>query len=1020
MELIRGRSLRDYSESNQLNSNQRLAIMVKVCEAVHHAHQRGLIHRDLKPGNILVDETGQPKILDFGVARVTDRDTRATLETDLGQLVGTLAYMSPEQALADPLDIDTRSDVYSLGVILHESLAGRLPYTLGKSLPEAIRVVREKDPERLGSANRAFRGDIETIVARALEKDRTRRYASAAELSADIQRYLNNEPIMARRPSAPYQLRKFARRNRALVGGTAAVFLVLVAGVITTSWLLARTTTALDRARRAEGLAKDNEREATQARVSEREQRNIAEAARIHADGQTAVAQQALSDMQVNLYHSQIQLADREGMASNVQNADRLLDEAPTALRNWEWNYLARRNHMEAAVIGGHQAAILAMALGPDGKQLRTVSSDNTVKVFDLEIRKEISTETLGGSVSDVVLGDSGRSLSSIVASPAGPSSFTMQRQFRNLMTGKVSVPYQPWPVVLSLSPNGRLAAAALDTTPTLLQCWDTETGMDRFAPIEYMGKVRHLVFSLDESMLAVMGNGPVKILNVKTGEELVSFGDPQDSFTAGAFSSDGKTFVAGILNEGVRAWRTLDGRETWAIPGGNLNSIAWSSDSRYIATAGADQTIHLMDSARGREVARLVGHVGAIRALGFTPDGSRLVSVGDDKLVHLWSLREQKSPEILNVGRVEKPMRVSPDGKTLLTATGTSVKSWDTTTARLRFEHVTGSSKWEMGFSRDNAPFVLLNRVTASGDHGLAGRGELVVLDPSTGQEMAVFQRRRKTESEVEPNFGISASGKFDGVLSQVESDFWVSANGKRAAVVSFVHWVAQAAPGYAETHLFEAGSGSINFRIDNPTRIDQVLLPSSRFSPDGKFAGILFRDGPKSELRLEIYDTTTGRRLHRLEAGQPTFHAFSPVGNRLAVVENRRAITFWDAVTGGRLASTREIGKAGTNIVSLAYSPDGTRLASVSSDGAVWLWDTRSGKELILLGASSGPYAVREATVIANTDSLHVLYELPRTERAVSFSRDGGQISLSTVSVTSEGLSIRVEMWDGTPQRG
>src|SRR5262245_50444136 len=232
MELIRGRSLWDYAESHHLNTNRRLEIMVKICDAVHHAHQRGLIHRDLKPGNILVDETGQPKILDFGVARVTDSDARATLETDLGQLVGTLAYMSPEQTLADPLDIDTRSDVYSLGVILYELLAGHLPYNIGKNLHEAIRVVREEDPAQLGAANRAFRGDIETIVAKALEKDRTRRYASSAELAADIQRYLNNEPIVARRPSATYQFQKFARRNRALVAGVAAVVLVLVAGVI--------------------------------------------------------------------------------------------------------------------------------------------------------------------------------------------------------------------------------------------------------------------------------------------------------------------------------------------------------------------------------------------------------------------------------------------------------------------------------------------------------------------------------------------------------------------------------------------------------------------------------------------------------------------------------------------------------------------------------------------------------------------------------------------------------------------
>src|SRR5215471_15825455 len=232
MELIRGRSLREYAEEHHLDTEQRLQLMVRICEGVQHAHQRGLIHRDLKPGNILVDETGQPKILDFGVARVTDSDTQTTRQTDLGQLVGTLAYMSPEQALGDPLELDTRSDVYALGVILYELLAGRLPYTVSRNLPEAVQTIREEDPAPLSSISRNYRGDIETIVAKALEKDKGRRYVSAADLAGDIRRYLADEPIVARPPSTTYQLQKFARRHKAVVGGVAAVFVVLVAGII--------------------------------------------------------------------------------------------------------------------------------------------------------------------------------------------------------------------------------------------------------------------------------------------------------------------------------------------------------------------------------------------------------------------------------------------------------------------------------------------------------------------------------------------------------------------------------------------------------------------------------------------------------------------------------------------------------------------------------------------------------------------------------------------------------------------
>ena len=151
MEFVHGQSLRAYVEEHQLNTRAWLQIMVKICEAVQHAHERGIVHRDLKPGNILVDEVGHPKILDFGVARITDSDTHVTRQTDLGQLVGTLAYMSPEQVLADPLELDTRSDVYALGVILYELLAGRLPYTLSRKLHEAVQTIREADPAPLSS-----------------------------------------------------------------------------------------------------------------------------------------------------------------------------------------------------------------------------------------------------------------------------------------------------------------------------------------------------------------------------------------------------------------------------------------------------------------------------------------------------------------------------------------------------------------------------------------------------------------------------------------------------------------------------------------------------------------------------------------------------------------------------------------------------------------------------------------------------------------------------------------------------
>jgi tetratricopeptide (TPR) repeat protein/tRNA A-37 threonylcarbamoyl transferase component Bud32 len=238
------KSITEYAKEKRLGTRDRLRLFAPVCDAVHHGHQKGIIHRDLKPGNILVDSHGVPKIIDFGVARATDSDLAVTtLQTDVGQLIGTVQYMSPEQCEADPHDIDTRSDVYALGVVLYELLAGLLPYDVTKfPVYQATQVVRERRPMRLSTIDRTLRGDIETVVFKALDKDRERRYQSADELRRDLEHYLKGEPISARPSSIAYQLRVFARRNKALFGAIAAVFIVLLAGAGVSTWQAIRAS----------------------------------------------------------------------------------------------------------------------------------------------------------------------------------------------------------------------------------------------------------------------------------------------------------------------------------------------------------------------------------------------------------------------------------------------------------------------------------------------------------------------------------------------------------------------------------------------------------------------------------------------------------------------------------------------------------------------------------------------------------------------------------------------------------
>ncbi|MDX2199197.1 MAG: serine/threonine-protein kinase [Phycisphaerae bacterium] len=266
MELVEGVRLTEFVHQRKLGVRDRLRLLLNVCDAVQHAHQRGVIHRDLKPANIIVDAGAQPKILDFGVARLdaANAGDALTAHTATGELVGTLPYMSPEQVAGKPHDVDTRSDQYALGVIAYELLTGHLPLNVNVSMADAIRVIRDDEPARLGTLNRVYRGDVETIIGKALAKDKDRRYPSVADFAADINRYLRNEPIVARPASLAEQLGKFTRRHRALVIGVAATMAALTIGVIGTTYGLLQA-----RAERDDAVA---------ARLSAEKQTNIAKA----------------------------------------------------------------------------------------------------------------------------------------------------------------------------------------------------------------------------------------------------------------------------------------------------------------------------------------------------------------------------------------------------------------------------------------------------------------------------------------------------------------------------------------------------------------------------------------------------------------------------------------------------------------------------------------------------------------------------------------------------------------------
>ena len=308
MELVRGVKITDYCDKNQLDTRRRLDLFIQICQAIQHAHQKGIIHRDIKPSNILItlhDGVPVPKVIDFGIAKATEvRLTDKTFFTAYEQIVGTPAYMSPEQAEMSGLDIDTRSDIYSLGVLLYELHTGRTPFDpkelLQHGLDEMRRTLREREPQRPSTMLTTLqgteltataehrqaeppklisllRGDLDWIVMKALEKDRRRRYETANGLAMDINRYLNNEPVMARPPSRLYRFQKLVRRNQVIFTATGAVAVALIIGLGTSTWLFFMEKAARQRAVAAEQQQARLRQEAEQARANEAELRRQAE-----------------------------------------------------------------------------------------------------------------------------------------------------------------------------------------------------------------------------------------------------------------------------------------------------------------------------------------------------------------------------------------------------------------------------------------------------------------------------------------------------------------------------------------------------------------------------------------------------------------------------------------------------------------------------------------------------------------------------------------------------------------------
>ena len=910
MELVDGVPLTRYAENRGLGPRARSALMVKICDAVEHAHDHGIIHRDLKPDNILVDGRGEPRVLDFGVARIIGQEMTAhSMATATGLLMGTLPYMSPEQVGPRPDEIDARSDVYALGVIAFELLAGRLPLDVrAVSIPEAIRRIREDDTPHLGAVDRKYRGDIETIVGKALAKEPGRRYASAAGLSLDLQRYLAGEPILAKPHSSLYHLRKFAQRNKAIVAGAVVAFLALLAGT---------------------GVA-------THQAVIARKERAIAIGLQQHAERQT--------------YRAHVAAAVTAIEANDAVLASGNLEAAPENMRGWDWRHAyARLDHSSLAIDAG-TGRFTELRFEADDTQL--VVLDRTSMPWFV-----FSIALPGGAVSGqrFPVGMSrpyrvpvearwqairslhfvrGESLVELTDPKGGRMRLLRRCREDSMEMGAIR----------ALTADGRRALLSFNvgTPPTEseVHLCDLETGEG--GPAFSIPYGWAFAVSADGSVLAVWpksngGTNRVELFSTKDGARLRVFPVRIDDVTALELSHDGGRLIAGSHNGVLRLWNVKTGQllaERRAHGGRHIGVVRFSRNGTRIASGAADRTVRLWSPDLSGEPVVLHGHAHVVSEVRFSQSGSRLASADRGGWIRLWNLDETlDEPEVVRGhGAYVNPVRYSPDGR--LIASGSwdgTVRVWDAITgaALRRFDlcpgadmefGVTGLAIDEDGVrlaaGTTHAGVFLFDLVTGrllrstNPDKRFSylefAPGGQVLFAGTTWEDLLLLDARTLEVVGREP-FGLPFAWSPDGTRLLLRD---------------------------SETSLVirEGRVGATLARLE-PVDDDTNAVA---WSPDSRRIVTASTTGA-----VHVWDAGSGELLGPLDTYKGEVHAarFHPDGTRIAVAGGDGTVRLFDPHTREELV---QLSGHEAYVFDVAWSPDGGTLVSASGDGSLRLWHT------------------------------------------------------------------------------
>jgi WD40 repeat protein/serine/threonine protein kinase len=1036
MELVRGIKITEYCDQNNLPARERLDLFVQVCRAIQHAHQKGIIHRDIKPSNILVtlhDGVAVPKVIDFGIAKATtdQRLTDKTLFTQFEQFIGTPAYMSPEQAEMSGLDIDTRTDIYSLGVLLYELLTGKTPFDaeelLRLGLEEMRRTIREREPARPSTrlstmlecelsatakhrASEApklihlLRGDLDWIVMKALEKDRTRRYETANGMAMDIQRHLKNEPIVARPPSASYRFQKLVRRNKLAFAAIAAVAGVLVLGVVASTWQAVRATRAKDNeekqrlaAETARTLANTAAERASRNATESRERLvrlNVANGARLVKEGDLTGAL---------LWYVEALKLDQgkpEAEAMHRLRIGSVLQQCPRLTQLWF-----------------HSNLVFAAEFSPDGRRIATISGDaarggwipsgrgiadqivaavldGELRVWDAftgrEVMKPLEYRSSYAELLIHPFSPDGQRLVTVLSRQTLDGGLENEIRLVDSGSGQLAVPPLRYDGVLCYvgfsSDSRRLVLAGgkgtrADALTGEAQVWDTLTGQPLGAPFRHEGPIGHASFSPDgRRVVTASTDRTARVWDAVTGEELLVF-HGSSSASYAEFSHDGKHVVVNSREGELQVRNATTGvPETQAMrnSGGAFYSV-FSPNDRRVLSASFDTHTYLWDAATGQLIWKWT-HDGPVYRALFSPDGALVLASRAGRSARMWDVQTglPYGPPLYHAGEV-LDARFSPDGHHLLTAgLDQTVRLWDLTACQtnvITLKHGPGLVHAE--FSTDglrvltsgsDAPVRIWD--TPTGQLLLTGQP---LIGPSI-REGPVNQAAFSSDSRLFLTIGAdrnvtiwdSATGQQAGHPLRHSSPVWhaeFSRDNRRVLIVS--NHEAEGIP--VGTYLNISGNLSPNVTSTSPASgearvwdaltgepltppfAESTFIHDAAFSPDGRAVVTASFDHT-----AQVWDAATGRPVSPrvVHIGEVHSVAFSPDGRKVvsyaAVYKNFGSVKgearIWDARTGTLLVPPIQLDEADRGFA--AFSHNGKQVVTASSSGACRVWDATTGE--------------------------------------------------------------------------